>query len=81
MNKFKKNNRTDFSFEDIRQKTETGGDFWSARGLQTVLNYKSWNKFKSVIIKAIKACENSGVDPSEHFSQMGKMVKIGSGAE
>lgn len=69
------------SFEDIRQKTKEGQDFWSARDLQTVLEYKSWDKFKSVIAKAIRACKNSGNDPFNHFSQLGKMVKIGSGAE
>ena len=69
------------SFEDIRQKTKEGGDFWSARDLQRVLDYKSWDKFKAVIQKAIKSCENSKNDPFNHFSRSGKMVKIGSGAE
>ena len=35
------------SFESIRQKTKEGQDFWSARNLQTVLGYKSWDKFKN----------------------------------
>ncbi|MCZ0932137.1 MAG: hypothetical protein OXJ52_03180 [Oligoflexia bacterium] len=74
----KKHHKT---FEDIRQKTKQGGDFWSARDLQTVLDYKSWDKFKSVIAKATRACKNSGNDPFNHFSRLGKMVKIGSGAE
>lgn len=69
------------SFEDIRQKTEEGKDFWSARDLQVVLEYSSWDKFKSVIQKAIKACENSGNSPFDYFSQLGKIVKTGLGVE
>ena len=46
-----------------------------------MLDYKSWDKFKSVIIKAVKACENSGNDPFDHFSQVGKTVKTGLGVE
>ena len=74
----KKHHKT---FEDIRQKTTDGRDFWSARDLQVVLEYSSWDKFKFVIQKAIKACENSGNSPSDHFSRVGKMVKIGLGVE
>ena len=74
----KKHHKT---FEDIRQKTKDGREFWSARDLLMVLEYSSWDKFKSVIQKAIKACENSGNSPSDHFSRLGKMVKIGLGVE
>ena len=64
------------SFESIRRKTKEDKDFWSARDLQTVLDYKSWDKFKAVIQKAIKACEKSQNSSSDHFSQLGKMVNI-----
>ena len=67
------------TFEDIRQKTAEGAHFWFARDLQVVLGYSSWDKFKTVIQKAVKACENSGNSPSAHFSRLGKMVKIGLG--
>ena len=67
------------TFEDIRQKTAEGAHFWSARDLQVVLGYSSWDKFKTVIQKAVKACENAGNSPSAHFSRLGKMVKIGLG--
>ena len=69
------------TFEGIRQQTEQGRDYWSARDLQPILEYSSWDKFKVVIRKAIKACENSGIPSADHFSQVGKMVPIGSGAE
>lgn len=78
MNNLAKHHRT---FENIRKKTKEGIDFWSARDLQIVLDYKSWDKFKSVISKAIKSCEISGNSQFDHFSQVGKMVQIGSDAE
>lgn len=56
-------------------------EFWFARDLQAVLDYSSWDKFKRVINKAIKSCANSGQRPENHFSQVVKMVSIGSGAE
>lgn len=74
----KKHHKT---FEDIRQKTKDGREFWSARDLQKVLDYKSWDKFKAVIQKAIEACENSKNRHSDHFSRLGKMIKIGLGVE
>ena len=69
------------TFEQIRQYTDGGQEFWSARDLQSVLEYSRWDKFKPVILKAVKACETSGIDSSDHFHQLGKMVTIGSGAQ
>ena len=74
----KKNHQT---FEDIRQTTKEGVEYWSARDLQNVLEYTSWDKFKAVIEKAIKACANSQNSPSDYFSQVGKLVKTGLGVE
>ena len=69
------------TFEQIRQHNDDGQEFWSAKDLQPVLEYSRWNKFKPVILKAIRACETSGIDSSDHFHQVGKMVTIGSGAQ
>ena len=71
-------NRT---FEDIRQETNGDVEFWSARDLKEVLRYSSWDKFKGLIQKVITACDNVGNPSSAHFSQLGKMVKIGLGVE
>lgn len=56
-------------------------EYWFARDLQKVLGYNSWDKFQNVIAKAKIACENSGVEVSDHFRQVGKMVQIGSEAK
>lgn len=68
------------SFESLKHESE-GAEFWYARELQTVLDYSTWDKFERVIKKAITACEGSGQSSEDHFSQMGKMVDIGSGAK
>jgi DNA-damage-inducible protein D len=68
------------TFESIRQFNEHGAEFWFARDLQPILDYGSWNKFKNVINKAMTACENAGQITYNHFSQVGKMVRLGSGS-
>lgn len=67
-------------FERIRQVDEDGLEFWSARDLAGVLEYTNWRNFKSVLLKAQNACENSGHDPTDHFVGAIKMVAIGSDA-
>lgn len=69
------------TFERIREEGDDGVEFWSARDLQPILEYSSWDKFKRVIGKAIMACGQAGQVPADHFSHVGKMVGIGSGAE
>ena len=82
MNKLKKNqNYNNQTFEDIKHIEENGIEFWYARELQVVLNYKEWRKFENVIKKAKEACENTGISVFDHFVDVDKMVQIGSGAE
>lgn len=68
------------TFENLKHEAE-GSEFWYARELQIVLDYSSWDKFERVIKKAITACEGSGQLSEDHFSQVGKKVSIGSGAQ
>jgi DNA-damage-inducible protein D len=68
-------------FERIRQEDEDGAEFWSARDLMPILEYTNWRNFKAVLLKAQIACENSGSDPSDHFTGAIKMVAIGSDAK
>jgi len=69
------------TFENIKRINDYGQECWSARELQEALDYKSWDKFLNVIQKAIESCKNSGHKASDHFSQMDKMVDLGSGAK
>ncbi|MEI6652220.1 MAG: DNA damage-inducible protein D [Chlorobiaceae bacterium] len=69
------------TFEELKQFTVDHAEFWYARDLQIALDYSSWDKFKRVIQKAVSACESSGQPSVNHFSQVGKMVNIGSGSQ
>ena len=64
-------------FENIKHIDENGIEYWLARELQNVLEYKEWRKFNNVISDAIIACKSSGYEVEDHFSQVGKMVDIG----
>ena len=66
------------TFEDIKHIDKDGTEFWYARELQTVLDYKEWRKFYGIIEKAKIACQNSGISAFDHFVDTDKMVQIGS---
>ena len=68
-------------FEDIKYIDENGIEYWYARELQKVLEYKRWDKFLNVINSAIMSCKNSKFNINDHFSQVGRMVDIGSTAK
>ena len=69
------------TFEGHAQQTETGVEYWLARDLQQLLGYSKWENFQTVIDKAKTACEVSGHMVENHFPDVRKMVKIGSGTE
>jgi len=77
LNDINKNNK---SFEDIKHIDQNGTEFWHARELQLVLNYKEWRKFENVINKAKVSCKNSNVNVSEHFVDVDKTIKMPKGA-
>ena len=58
-----------------------GIECWSARELQTLLNYTEWRNFENVINKAKDSCKTAKQDINNHFVDFNKMVQIGSGAE
>ena len=65
-------------FENIKHVDDDGNEYWYARELQKVLEYKRWDKFYNVIESAQVACSISNYNVLDHFSQVGKMVDIGS---
>ncbi len=69
------------TFEDIKHIDENGIEYWYARELQLVLDYKEWRKFEGVVQRAMKACKSSDINILDHFVGTDKMVRIGSGAE
>ena len=82
MNELEKNqNHTNETFEDIKHIDENGIEFWYARELMHILQYSNWQNFEKIINKAKISCENSNINVLDHFTDINKMVQIGSGAE
>lgn len=68
-------------FDKIKYLSKNNVEFWSARELYPVLEYKDWRNFEKVLNKAQEACRNSNHTIQDHFVEVTKMVKLGSGAE
>ena len=78
MKEIERNNK---SFEDIKHTDENGVEFWYARELMPILQYSNWQNFEKIVKKAKISCENSNINVLDHFTDISKMVQIGSGAE
>ena len=68
-------------FEKLKHVNEYGQEFWYARELQSALEYLQWRRFSDAIERAKTACEKSGHRMQDHFADVGKMVRLGSGAK
>lgn len=71
---------TQVIFEKIKHINKYKSEFWSSRELAKVLGYKEYRNFLNVIDNAKQACKNSGQVIHNHFVDINKMVKLGSGA-
>jgi len=60
---------------------EQGVEFWMARDIHELFEYNEWRNFINVIDKAKIACENSRQPIENHFVDVNKMVKVGSGSD
>ena len=67
-------------FENIKHVDENGVEYWYARELMPILQYSNWQNFEKIIEKAKKSCQNSDISVFDHFTDVNKMVQIGSGA-
>lgn len=68
------------TFEEYAYEQD-GIDYWLARELQELLGYAEWRNFLNAVDKAKESCKTTGEAVSDHFVDINKMVKIGSGAE
>lgn len=68
------------SFEEYAYEQD-GIEYWLARELQNLLGYADWRNFLNTVDKAKESCKTTGEAVSDHFVDVNKMVRIGSGAE
>ena len=66
-------------FENIKHIDENGVEYWEARELMSLLEYKKWENFYKVINKAIIACKSSNKNDLEHFLEVRKPIIGGNG--
>ncbi len=68
------------SFEESAYEQD-GVEYWLDRELQGLLGYSDWRNFLNAVEKAKESCKTTGEAVLDHFVDITKMVKIGSGAE
>jgi len=68
-------------FEDIKHFDGNGNEYWNARELQAILEYKEWRNFSDAIDRAMVSCKLNEQEPKYHFVNVTKMVSLGSGSE
>lgn len=68
---------TQQTLESIKHIKEDGTEYWFARELRRVLNYKDWRNFDRVIAKAKDACAGSKQDVSYHFVDVNRVADFG----
>ena len=69
------NKYTSKTFENIKHIDEYGNEYWFARDLQKVLEYKDWRNFLKVLDKAREACCNSRFNADEQLVEVNKLSK------
>lgn len=65
-------------FESIKKTGKDGIEYWEARELMPILGYKKWQNAAEAISRAATACINSGQYVDNHFTDVSKMVTLGS---
>ena len=69
----------DTIFEKIKHIDEFGNEYWYARELSKVLEYRDWRNFKKVIDKAVLSANNSISNETDWVVEINKPIKTGKG--
>lgn len=67
--------------DSIKQINENGVEFWYARDLMPMLDYRRWENFNNAIERAKKSCRASNIKVFEHFRNVTKTLPMPHGAE
>lgn len=65
----------------VHKEEEFNIEFWYGRELMPLLGYERWENFEKTIHRAMSSCEASGINVSNHFREVTKMVLLGSGSK
>ena len=60
---------------NIKHIDEYGNEYWYARELSKVLEYRDWRNFLMVLNKSKEACKNSGFNIDEQLVEVNKLSK------
>ena len=56
-------------------------EIWFARELQSILGYARWENFEVALLRAVDSCKAQDINADDHFREVTKMVRLGSGAK
>ena len=68
-------------FENIKHVDEYKNEYWFARELSKVLEYKDWRNFQKVVDKAVTAAQNSISAEEDWVVEINKPIRTGEGKE
>ena len=74
-------NYTNNIFKNIKHVDECGNEYWLAKELSKVLEYKDWRNFQKVIDKAVLSANNSVSSEEDWVVEVNKPIKTGKGKE
>lgn len=60
---------------------DTEVEYWYARDLMSLLGYERWENFERAVKRAMESCKASEIETSDHFREVTKMVRLGSGSK
>jgi DNA-damage-inducible protein D len=55
------------SFEEIKHISPDGSEYWSARDLQVLMGYQTWQRFEEALNRSLESCKKAGNSPYDHF--------------
>ena len=73
------NEYTSSIFENIKHIDDYGNEYWYARELQKVLEYKEWRNFQKVIDKVVTSAKNSVSSEVDWVVEVNNPIKTGKG--
>jgi DNA-damage-inducible protein D len=56
-------------------------EIWFARELQKLLGYARWENFTVAVNRAVESCKSQGINITDHFRELTKMIEIGKGGK